>query len=465
MKCALRILSVSVLVCGCSWAFSAVGARAGTEVEAAGVKVRILKGPSTASLTVATLQRFLLRVDVDPGTHLGPVTIGIELPETGVKSWPTERVHVLDASGRPVAVRRDGLAWHQLEFMALSTSTSYTVRLQEPADQAPGQRPPKESDRTVFDPDTGFTATICTWFDDREAAVSLRFDDSHPTHISTVIPILRERGFRATFMINPGRSDFREHRPEWETCAKLGDQEFANHTLHHRGATTDDEMAREIGSVSEYIWQLFPQRSMLLALNLGGGTVWKTTKPFSHYLDTYHLFPVTGSLGMDDVYGGRLAALRLHIERHLNRGLWCKTHFHSVGPGLATSEENFRTAMALLQEYESRVWVAGLADAYKYRQERIASTLSLAHPSPEEYELQLTCSTDSGLYDHPLTIGLTLPEDWEPESVTVVQKGRPVRLRSQRPPDSGRYLLLFDVEARDGMYFIRRTQESASKKE
>lgn len=460
----LQMIFISALVFGCSWTSSAGEAGAGTETKVAGVNVRILKGPSTATLTVAALQQFRLRINVDPGTDLHPVTIGIELPETGPKAWPTERVHILDASDRPIPVRRNGIQWHLLEFTTSSTSASYVVCLQEPGEQLPGQKLPTEDERSALDPDTGLAATICTWFDGRQAALSLRFDDSHPTHLSTVIPVLREYGFRGTFMINPGKSDFRERQSEWEACAKLGDQEFANHTLHHRGATSDDEMAQEIGGVSEYIWQLFPQRSKLLALNLGGGTVWMTCKPFSYYLDTYHLFPVTGSLGMDDVYGGRLAAFRRHIERHLERGLWCRTHFHSVGPGLATSDENFRAAMALLCEYEPQVWIAGLADAYKYREERKASKLSLARRNPEEYELQVACLTDSGLYDHPLTIRLTIPEGWEADNVAVVREGRPIPLRSDGSSEPGRHVLLFDADAVDRMYFIRRTHESASKK-
>ena len=91
---------------------------------------------------------------------------------------------------------------------------------------------------------TGLRLGIAKWHDGRTAALSIRFDDSHPTHLTKAVPILREYGFRGTFMVNPGaaepgsrrRSAFlssirRNGRP-WRD---KGDHEFANHSAHHRG--------------------------------------------------------------------------------------------------------------------------------------------------------------------------------------------------------------------------------------
>jgi peptidoglycan/xylan/chitin deacetylase (PgdA/CDA1 family) len=138
--------------------------------------------------------------------------------------------------------------------------------------------------------------SLARWYDARQAALSLRFDDSHPTHLTKAIPILREYGFRGTFMINPGadepgsrrRSSFQIHRAAWEAAAKSGDSEFANHSAHHRGATGDDDMDAEIGAAARAIWKLTPGQSRLTALNLGGGTQWTTSRTLRYYLDKYH---------------------------------------------------------------------------------------------------------------------------------------------------------------------------------
>ena len=40
--------------------------------------------------------------------------------------------------------------------------------------------------------------SVAKWRDGRAAALSIRFDDSHPTHLAKAVPILREYGFRGT---------------------------------------------------------------------------------------------------------------------------------------------------------------------------------------------------------------------------------------------------------------------------
>jgi hypothetical protein len=258
-------------------------------------------------------------------------------------------------------------------------------------------------------------------------------------------------------MINPGNPDYENHKAAWEACAKRGDQEFANHTMHHRGAASDEEIDREVGDVSEYIWSLFPCRSKLIALNRGGGTTWVTKKPFQHYLDRYHLFIADGSLGMDDVYGNRVAAFRLHLERHIERGLWCRVHFHSIGDGLSTSEANFRAAMEVVKEHESDLWIAGMADIYKYQMERRATKLAFEHEVPDRAALVVSCLTDPNLFDQPLTIELTVPDSWSAKDVSV--KGRDGKSVPIRTADlSGRAILRFDVVPVNETYTIERAR-------
>ena len=50
-------------------------------------------------------------------------------------------------------------------------------------------------------------ARVCRWFGGKQAALSLRFDDSHPTHIEVGVPILDELGLIGTFLVNPGNDN------------------------------------------------------------------------------------------------------------------------------------------------------------------------------------------------------------------------------------------------------------------
>jgi hypothetical protein len=257
-------------------------------------------------------------------------------------------------------------------------------------------------------------------------------------------------------MINPGGDGDVENRAAWEAVAGRGDQEFANHTLNHRGADGDEEMEREIGEASEYCWSIFPRRSKLLALNLGGGTFWETSRPLSYYLEKYHLFPVSGSLGMDDVYGDRVPALRRHIERHIERGLWCRVHYHSIGPGLAASDENFRAAMEVVEEHRPQLWIAGMADIHKYQTERKAAKLSLRPLSANRLALRLSCATDPSLFDQPLTIELMSPPAGASEKLTVRNEAsQPLTLRHASHAE--RAVIRFDVPPVAASYTIETT--------
>ena len=107
-------------------------------------------------------------------------------------------------------------------------------------------------------------ARICRWLGGKQAALSFRFDDSHPTHVENAVPILNDYGFVGTFMVNPGRENHEKFKDAWEGSIIRQGHELANHTFNHRGAKTDQEAEAEVGKTSEYIWRVQPDRGRLL---------------------------------------------------------------------------------------------------------------------------------------------------------------------------------------------------------
>lgn len=394
------------------------------QVEVAGVRLRFVEYQGPATFSAKSLDKRSLRIGVDPRSEGRSLTLGVELPVSAQMTWAAD-VEVVDSNGRPLSARHDGIQWHHFSITVPPQRSFYVVRAVDPPEAL--SQLFSDEDREVTEPTTGIRATILKWHEGRKAALSIRFDDSHPSHVAKVIPILREYGFRGTFMVCPGarepnsrrRSDFEEHRAEWVAVAQRGDQEFANHSAHHRGATGDEDMEREIGEASKAIWELFPGKSKLLALNLGGGTTWETSRTLRYYLHKYHLFESSGSLGMDDVYGDRPAAFREHLERHVERGLWCRIHYHGVGERLGASEANFRAAMDIAKRHAPDLWIAGMADIHKYQAERQSAKLEIAAQSARRVLLGLLCFTDPKLYDQRLTIEIALPPAWSTSQVKV----------------------------------------------
>jgi hypothetical protein len=431
--------------------------------ELGGVVVRIEGNAGAANVSAQLVERFKLQLAVDPKGETKPLVIRIELPESGPRAWPAADVEVRDAQGKALMVRRAGIEWAKLLIRVPAVADNYFVQAVQPAGGTPAL--PSEKERVFVHDVTGLRLGIAKWHDGKKAALSIRFDDSHPTHLTKAVPILREYGFRGTFMVNPGasepgsrrRSEFEAHRAEWEAVARQGDHELANHTAHHRGAVGDDDMEAEIGTAAQAIWKLTPGSSKLMALNLGGGTFWETTRTLRYYLDKYHLFDASqNSTGMDDTYGNRVANFRRVLEQHIERGLWCRVHYHYIGDGLSSSEANFRAALDVAKEHQSQLWIAGMADIHKYQTERNASTLALQQSASNRVTFQLICQTDATLYDQPLTIEAQLQPSLDAGRVKVKDDhGNVVPVRVAR--QDGAAILRFDVAPRNAAYAIEMT--------
>lgn len=424
-----------------------------------GVSVRFDRYEGPAAVSAQLVERSKLQLTVAPNGETKPLPVRVELPESGPGAWPAADVEVRDAQGNPLMVRRPGIEWHKLAFAVPAVPAHYWVQAVPPRESKPPVTAEKE--RVIEDGANGLRVSVTNWHDGRKAALSIRFDDSHPTHLTKAIPILREYGFRGTFMVNPGpsepgsrrRSEFDERRPEWEAVARQGDHELANHTAHHRGAVGDEDMEAEIGAAARAIWELTPGRSKLLALNLGGGTWWETTRTLRDYLDKYHQFEIGGSLGMDDVYGNRVESFRRHLEQHLDRGLWCRIHYHDIGEGGGSSEANFRAALEVVRARQAELWIAGMADIHKYQTERNASKLVLRDSGPGRLAFALACQTDPALYDQPLTLEIRVPPSLDPSRLRVLgEGGKPLPLRVAQ--QAGTALLRCEVAPRDAAHVV-----------
>ena len=219
---------------------------------------------------------------------------------------------------------------------------------------------------------------ICRWFRGKKAAFSLRFDDAHPTHVEKAVPMLNERGFVGTFLINPGNRGYNEHRADWEGPVIRQGHELGDHTLNHRGARTDREAEEQIGGCAETIWRLQPERGRLLAFQQGGATVWLQRKPLDFFLAKYALFLPGASMSCSEAYPSfTLDAFKERLDRALAEGDWLQTHFHGIDAGhLYISTPVFLRLLDHARREE--VWQTGMASAHKYQQERDRSIRNFA---------------------------------------------------------------------------------------
>ena len=151
---------------------------------------------------------------------------------------------------------------------------------------------------------------------------------------------------------------------------------------------------------------------------------------------------------MDDSYGNRVENFRRILGQHIQRGLRCRIHFHYIGPGLSSSEANFRAAMDIAKEHAASLWIAGMADIYKYQTERNAAKLTVIKSDAQQLSFQLTCKTDHSLYDQPLTIELTPPPAWNLKKL-VVKDSQGGLIPTKPDKSAGVDVLRFELPPRD----------------
>lgn len=292
---------------------------------------------------------------------------------------------------------------------------------------------------------------IATWYMNKAAAVSLRFDDSLESHVDYVIPKLNEYGIQATFMINPGLDRYQKNRSFWENQAPAMGHELGNHTLHHYGAKTPEEADTEIGEVSRLIRKLCPKRSRLLVFASGGGRArwggkeWRDASPeYKALVKKYELIdlydghhPALG--GRSEIgYDGIVQAIRNAVDGRAHLAI----AFHKIGKpnlidrlkaiyrgyDLTFPEESFDRVLAFLGERRAAIWTAPVGDILKYEEERTSATLVQTSKSPRQIVLTLTVGTELEHYDQDLTV--IVPIAKEHKVKTVSQGGRRIETYS-----------------------------------
>lgn len=279
---------------------------------------------------------------------------------------------------------------------------------------------------------------IARWYDNRQAAVSFRFDDSLDSHVKVAIPVLDEYGYKGTFMVNPETRRFQRNRDFWVEEVPKSGHLLGNHTMHHRGARDIEEAHYEIGEPARMIRDLYPHRSKLMVFASGGGEKWggkfweRADPLFKDIPRQYHLI---------DLYDGNHPAVTANsngsegsLLSHVDRAIENRSHqpfvFHNVGHvsvkdrikslingyNLSFPETAFRRFLDHVKAREESLWIAPLVDVLKYENEFKSSRLETT-VQEGIITSRLTVDTDPELYDQKLTLILPVKGGTEPPEV------------------------------------------------
>ena len=337
-------------------------------------------------------------------------------------------------------------AWRSLRCAALAVlMATLILEVGMASTQAPGRTP----------------ARVCRWYDGKPAALSLRFDDSHPTHIEVAVPLLNEHDLIGTFLVNPGNDSFKKYQSVWEGEVFQRGHELADHTWNHRGAKTDAEADQQIGETADLLRRLQPGHQ-LVSFEPGGATLWMQRKPLEFYHAKYHLVdfndtaPATRNvLSCAETHPWfNVARFTRHLDEAIASGGWFQPYFHQINETghLRITPAHFREVLDVASAHRADLWQAGMTAIYEYQQERENAAVWPQAEGDDTLILDLTCGTDPNLYTQPLTLEVDLPAGMGSATVTDAA-GAELACRVEQT--GGRPVVRFDVPPADARFTIK----------
>jgi len=287
----------------------------------------------------------------------------------------------------------------------------------------------KNNDNDDFNPNTNIAIKIAKWQGNKKSVLTLQFDDSTPGQAQLGVPALISRNIVGTWYVNPGREGFTINLNTWENIAPAGKQELANHTMHHSGASTYDEIVSEVGDASKVIWRIRGDEDFgsLIAFNRGGGTSWNETD-LANVLDEYKNIDRQTNLGITvKAYsvpsGSDANDMFKIIPMFINDSNIIRVHFHGIASENGSPPMDFGNAAVWINEFnifldklvdiKDELWFGGYIEVYKYIKEKNAATVLIQQDSDSEYTVRLTSDTDEKFFDVELTVIASILGDWE----------------------------------------------------
>lgn len=270
------------------------------------------------------------------------------------------------------------------------------------------------------------TTRVAKWKDDRTAAFLLMFDDGWPGQLIVAIPELQKRGLTGTFYMVPEKGEYKVFASKWAEAIKGGGVVYGNHTLTHRGIKTVEAGHKEIGECARILRELQPGApGRLLSFaqpGVGKGEWTITNDELAMLLKHYHLIDRPPFSGHGAVYHWKTLD---QMTALIDKAVEAKGMEYLVIHGVERIGSPYQDFWPLDQDIffplldvlkaksdSHELWVTDHISQHQYETERSAATVKTLKVVPNGIQLELSCSADSRLYDHPLTLVTRVPSAW-----------------------------------------------------
>ncbi|MGA1873217.1 MAG: polysaccharide deacetylase family protein [Thermoplasmatota archaeon] len=332
------------------------------------------------------------------------------------------------------------------------------------------QAPVTDPTRSRID---GFSASVFTWKNDLNGALSVTFDDGLNSQVRNASPILDLLDIQGTFFVtidNVG-IPYGAEWSQWQTVANKG-HEIASHSKTHRDLRTLDpeELLTEVvqtkhmiednltgvrcqtfsypmGLYNETVMDLVRDNYISARQDRHNITATPGPVPSSPH-DMYSIVPVNfGS-------GGTATLLNDLVNYTISDGGWMVEMIHAVGEGGYDPVDlgQYTSHMQHVAISKSDLWVAPFSNVSKYIRLRDSAYPNLTRTEDHILDIILETPLDQVTYDLPVTLNLTFPSDWF--DLNLYRYGDVVET-VHTSPSIGERCLMLDMKANERVRIVQ----------
>ena len=296
-------------------------------------------------------------------------------------------------------------------------------------------------------------ATVCTWKDDKLAAVTITIDDNTKPDHSWWLEQGEKYDIPLTWFAVTGGISVRNPNftGTWEDFQKLVDagHDVQSHAATHRSKKANWPVDKDYRvSIDHLTANLKGTQPLTLAYPGGGlpndpavaatmfagarGTRGTVNSASPDYLDVHSC---SGSRSFDVPKGerGDFASLVAKLQPGHGKDpipCWYSVHYHGVHYNAKWRDKIEPHAIRLMQyisDNRDLIWPTFFRHAVLYGQQRDTATLKTVSSTADEFTIELTDRMYDAWYDSPLTIKVRLPQNWP--NIQATQAGNPINVK------------------------------------
>ncbi len=299
---------------------------------------------------------------------------------------------------------------------------------QQPAREAPG------------------TTEICMWAGNKQASISLTFDDALLGPTQTYVSLLNARSMQGTFFVptdwidNPD-AEIKDYAnvdvdhgtwDDWRAFAAHG-HEIASHTHTHPHLAeleSEDEIRRELNLPKQILdRELAPLRCLTIGFPYGSSGERVQRIAADYYIAGRAPQGINTARPPDFFAIKRLgprsntplSTMTGWMDEAIAQRGWLMVTFHGID-GVAWEplpRERFVQFLDSVQNRREKLWVAPFVSVVKYIRERESAKVEDISVDAEKITFQLTDDLPDDIYNESLTLTTCVPQEWK--EVRVIQ--------------------------------------------